>query len=896
MQVIKRNGSLEEFNTDKILKMLNWSCEGLQNVQPIEILMQAKMKLHDGVKTTKVQEALIRSAVDLISIKALDYQIVASRLLSLHTRKQIFGKFNDNDLPHIREILIKNTDLGFYDPQLLTKFNDEELDFINSKIDHSLDSKMVYAQYKKIIDSYVMRNRKTKYVYETPQFAFMIISMAFSNTVDEVIKNYELLAREQSTSYATPILAGTRTTTKQFASCVLIDINDSVESMGASNYAILRFISRKAGLGINFGRWRGFGSSIRNGEVVHTGKIPILRAVQNLVNGFSQGGIRKGSATTFYPLWDSEFEELIVLKNDKGTEDNRLKGLDYAVQIDGYLLKKMLQNEKISFFSTSDVPELYEAFGTDKFPELYEKYVADKTIPRREMDGIEVFSIIADERQDTGRVYIMFIDNVNKHSRFTDKIYQSNLCFTGDTLVRLSDGTNERIDVLADKSKGVNKFDVPSAYTTDETIFWIGEDSKAVAFKTGTKKVIEVTLNNGDTFRCTENHKLALSIGGGYVEAKDSKGCYLEYYDEYDSDDVYVDSIKYLDELVDVYDLNVEKNHNFYITTNKDLERGILVHNCMEVVEPTTPIEHIDDEDGEIALCNLGAVNLGVVYGKDTFKDLREPSHTLVRNVDSIISIQEYPVAGASKQAKRRSLGIGVTNFAYWMAKNGLKYDDPKALPIIDELFEHFQFYLIEGSMLLAKELGKCEYFHKTKWANGYMPIDDQNVNARNLVGNRSYTLDWEWLRGEVKKYGLRNSVLSALMPVESSSLVTNSTNGIEPPRDLLVKKGNITSGFIPQAVPQALELADDYTLAWDITSNSCINKIVGVMQMWVDQAISVNHYYNPSLYPNNMIPKKVIMGDIVEFYKYGGKNLYYANTNDSSIHNEDADCESCKV
>lgn len=743
MVIKKRNGEVEQFSSEKLLKVLEWACSGLSNVEPLEILMQTKMKIRDGIKSSKVQEALIRSASDLISIKTLDYQFVASRLLSMHTRKQIFGRFLDDQMPTIKEVIELNIEKGYYDPQLLTKFTEADMEILERTINHSNDNDLTYASYRKIIDSYVMKDRDTKYVYETPQYMFMVMSMAFSDTIEEVVENYNALV-QKSTSYATPILAGVRTTTKQFASCVLIDIDDSVDSMGASNHGIMRFIAKKAGLGINFGRWRGAGSKIRNGEVIHTGKIPLLRISQNSVKGFSQGGIRGGSATAFYPCWDSEFEQLIVLKNDKGTEDNRLKGLDYCVQLTGYFVKKMINNETISLFSTSNVPDLYEAWGQPHFDELYEKYVADKSIPRKEVKGIQMLESIAEERQGTGRYYIMFMDNVNKHSRFDDPIYQSNL--------------------------------------------------------------------------------------------------------------------------------------------------------CMEVVEPTKPIKHVDDEDGEIALCNLGAINLGIVHGRETFEQMRKPLHLLVKNVDKIISIQEYPVAGAKHQEKRRSLGIGVTNFAYWMAKNHLNYNDPKALPLIDELFEHFQYYLIEGSMLLAKEIGACEYFNRTKWSRGYMPIDDQNKNARDLVGNRAFTLDWEWLRSEVAKYGLRNSVLSALMPVESSSLVTNSTNGIEPPRDLLTTKGNETSGFIKMAVPEALELAEHYTSCWDV-SNSSINKIVGVMQMWVDQAISVNHYYNLSLYPNSMVSKKEIIKDIIEFYKYGGKNLYYSNTLDAGIHNEEEDdCTSCKV
>lgn len=746
MKITKRDGQLEEFDSTKLLNALTWACEGYNNVQPLEIVSAAQMRFVNEMRSSKVQETLIKATESLITLRSIDYQYVAARLLSMHTRKQIFGVFLNEDMPRIEDVIKLNIaeNPKFYAPEMLTKFSKEDFDKLNAAIDHELDNKMTYSAYKKMIDSYCTRNRKTKYVFETPQYAFMRIAMGFAETVDEAIENYLALAKDGSTSYATPVLSGVGTDTKQFASCVLIDVDDTVDSMGASVYSVMKFISKKAGLGINFGRWRSKDSAVRGGEVVHTGIIPLLRVFMNATKSLSQGGLRGGAATASFPIWTYEFSDLIVLKNSKGNEDNRLKSLDYCVQLSTFFYKRMLQNKTISFFSTNDVPGLYEAFGLPEFDALYEKYEADKSIRRKEMKGLEVLEIIASERQGHGKLYIMNIDNVNRFNRFNDKIYMTNLC-------------------------------------------------------------AEVTL-------------------------------------------------------------------------------------------PTKPIQSFEDTDGEIALCNLGSLNLGVIDGPDTFHKLRRPAQLVVRNVDRVITLQDTIVPASDKQRKRRSLGIGVTNFAYWMAKNKFRYDDPKALPVIDELFEHFQFYLIEASMLLAKEIGPCDYFHKTKWAQGFMPIDDQNQSAYDLTGRRERKLDWEWLRGEVAKYGLRNSVLSALMPVESSSLITNSTNGIEPPRDLLVKKGNETSGYIPTIVPEALELAEYYTTSWELPNlNSAINKITGVMQMWVDQAISVNHYYEPSFFTDGKVERKKVITDIIEFNKYGGKNLYYSNTNDSSLHS-DADCESCKL
>jgi ribonucleoside-diphosphate reductase alpha chain len=740
MKVKKRNEELEDFSAEKLNKVVMWACEGLE-ANPSDIVMNAKLQLYNGIKTSKIHEVLVNSSANLINIKNSDYQWATSRLLSFFTRKQLFGVFKDEDMPSIEEVFDKNVKLGFYDPQIIKKFTEDELEQIEAIVDHSNDNLLTYASYKKMLDSYVVKNRVTNYVYETPQYSFIVLAMTLENTVEGVRNIYESLVNK-SISFPTPIMAGVRTNSKQYASCVLIDSGDDLESIYASAHAIGRFISRKAGIGLNFGRWRALGSSIRNGEVFHTGVIPFLKLMQSSVKSCSQGGVRDGSATTNFPIWHPEISDLLVLKNNKGTDDNRVKNLDYCVQLTGFFLKRMLKNEKISLFSTSDAPKLIELWGLPEFDEEYLRYEADKKIKRTEVDGQELLLSIATERLNTGRLYISFIDNVNLTNQFNEKINMTNLC-------------------------------------------------------------TEVTL-------------------------------------------------------------------------------------------VTEPITDVNSDEGEIALCNLGGLNLGILKGRETFHLMEKPLRDIVRALDTVIEIQEYPVKAAEKQLKRRSIGVGVTNFAYWMAKNGLKYEDEKSLVLIDELFEHFQYYLIKASMELAKERGACEWFSKTKYAEGIMPFDNISEGAKNLV-KRDLTLDWDWLREQVKLHGMRNSVLSAQMPVESSSMVNNSTNGIEPPRELVTVKTNKSGASTVMVVPEGKKLASKYTLAWDIVDNSCINKIVSVIQKYLDQAISVNHYYNPTLFEGNQIPAKVIIKDIVEFYKLGGKNLYYANTLDA-IEVEIEDCESCKL
>jgi ribonucleoside-diphosphate reductase alpha chain len=740
LKVKKRDGKLEDFSPEKLNEVVVWACKGLE-ANPSDIVMNANLQLYSGIKTSKIHEVLVNSSANLINIKNSDYQWSTSRLLSFFTRKQLFGVFKDEEMPSIEEVFAINAKLGFYDADIIKKWTKDELEAIEGIIDHSNDNLLTYASYKKMLDSYVVKNRVTGYTYETPQYSFIVIAMTLENTVEGVRNLYESLVNK-SISFPTPIMAGVRTNSKQYASCVLIDSGDDLESIYASAHAIGRFVSRKAGIGLNFGRWRALGSSIRNGEVFHTGVIPFLKLMQASVKSCSQGGVRDGSATTNFPIWHPEISDLLVLKNNKGTDDNRVKNLDYCVQLTGFFLKRMLKNEKISLFSTNDAPELIDLWGLPEFDEVYLKYETDKKVKRTEIDGQELLLSIATERLNTGRLYISFIDNVNSTNQFKERITMTNL--------------------------------------------------------------------------------------------------------------------------------------------------------CTEISLVTLPITDVNSDEGEIALCNLGGLNLGSLKGKDTFHLMEKPLRDIVRALDTVIDIQEYPVKAAEKQLKRRSIGVGVTNFAYWMAKNGFKYADDEALPLIDELFEHFQFYLIKASMELAKERGACEWFEKTKYADGVMPFDNINDEAKKLVV-RPLTLDWEWLRKEVVTHGMRNSVLSAQMPVESSSMVTNSTNGLEAPRELVTVKTNKSGASTVMVVPEGKKLANKYTLAWDITSNSCVNKITAVVQKWLDQAISVNHYYNPTLFEGNQIPAKVIIKDIVEFYKLGGKNLYYANTLDA-IEVEIEDCESCKL
>ena len=729
MQVKKRDGTLEDLNIDKLHKVVMYACEGITGVSASEVEINSKIQFFDKIVTEDIQETLIKSAADLISEETPNYQYVAGRLINYHLRKQVYNVFEP---PCLCDIIDKNIDSGFYDPEFTELYTKDEINILQTYIKHDRDEELTYGGLQQLVDKYLIKDRKTDVVYETPQFMYMLIAMtlfAKGDTKERLkkIKTFYDLISTHKISLPTPIVAGVRTPTRQYSSCVLIDVADDLDSIFNSNTAVGKYISKRAGIGLNF-RLRGIGSKIRDGEAVHTGIIPFLKMFEGTVKSCSQGGIRGGAATAYYPFWHLEVEDIIVLKNNRGNDLNRVRRMDHAIQFSRLFYKRFVENKVISLFSPSDVPGLYEAFGrNDEFDALYEQFEADTTIPRREISAREMMDLLIQERVETGRIYIMNIDNANDHSSFTDKINMSNL--------------------------------------------------------------------------------------------------------------------------------------------------------CTEINLPTTPLSHIDDgddTDAEIALCVLAAINLGTIKNLD---ELEVVCEYIVRGLDSVISYQEYPMAAARKMLKRRSIGVGVTNFAYWMVKNGLSYDDPASLEKIDELFENIQYYLIKASVEVAKEEGPCEWFDRTKYSKGLLPIDHYNKNVDKIV-DRELSKDWERLRRDVLEFGMRNSTLTAQMPCESSSVVSSSTNGIEAPRTLITTKKSKSGAPLPVVVPEVAKYKNKYQFAWTFDNNA-MNNIVSVIQKYFDQGISVNHYYDPRQYEGNNLPISVVAKDILNFYKFGGKQIYYANSKD---------------
>ncbi|MFQ6333520.1 class 1a ribonucleoside-diphosphate reductase subunit alpha [Methylophilus sp. 3sh_L] len=753
MQATKRDGRKEPINLDKIHRVIDWAAQGLNNVSVSQVELRSHIQFYDGIRTDDIHETIIKSAADLISEETPDYQYLAARLNIFHLRKIAYGQFEP---PHLFDHVTNLVELGKYDKHLLSDYSRDEFDTLNGYIDHWRDLNFSYAAVKQLEGKYLVQNRVTKKIYESPQFLYILVAMSlFANYKGQarldLIKRFYDAVSTFKISLPTPIMSGVRTPTRQFSSCVLIECDDSLDSINATSSAIVKYVSQRAGIGVNAGRIRALGSEIRGGEAQHTGCLPFYKLFQSAVKSCSQGGVRGGAATLFYPLWHLEVESLLVLKNNRGVEENRVRHLDYGVQINRLMYQRLIKGEQITLFSPHDVPGLYDAFFADQdtFERLYTQYEADDSIRKRSLPAVDLFSLMMQERAGTGRIYIQNVDHCNTHSPFDPSVApvrQSNL--------------------------------------------------------------------------------------------------------------------------------------------------------CMEIALPTHPLNDINDEEGEIALCTLSAFNLGALESLDELEGLAD---LVVRALDALLEYQDYPVKAALNATnKRRSLGVGVINYAYYLAKNGTSYTDDAALGLTHRTFEAIQYYLLKASVQLSREFGACGAFNETTYAKGILPIDTYKKDL-DAVCSEPLHLDWESLRQEIQKDGLRNSTLTALMPSETSSQIANATNGIEPPRGLVSVKQS-KDGILRQVVPEIERLRNQYQLLWRIPSNDGYLKLVGIMQKFVDQSISANTNYDPARFEGGRVPMKQLLKDLLQAYKLGVKTLYYHNTRDGATEGgteaEDDGCASgaCKI
>jgi len=432
ISVKKRNGrGVEPLDLEKIHTMVEEACKDVTGVSASQVEIQSGIQFYDGISTAEIQDILIKSASDLITLDNPNYQFVAARLLLFATRKSLYGR--SRDLPPLEDHIMNCTNIDVYDKDIFGKYSKEEIAKADSFIDHERDFLFTYAGLRQVVDKYLVQDRSTGKVYETPQFMYMMIALTiFSNypketRLDYVQRYYNAISRHKL-NIPTPIMAGVRTPIRQFASCVLVDIDDTLDSIFSSDMAIGKYVAQRAGIGINAGRIRGINSRIRGGEVQHTGVVPFLKKFESTVRCCTQNGIRGGSATVHFPIWHQEIRDILVLKNNKGTEDNRVRKLDYSIQLSALFYQRFIDNKEITLFSPHDVPGLYESFGTDKFDDIYCRYESDESISKTSIGAQELILDLLKERAETGRIYIMNIDHCNEHSSFKDKVYMSNLC------------------------------------------------------------------------------------------------------------------------------------------------------------------------------------------------------------------------------------------------------------------------------------------------------------------------------------------------------------------------------------------------------------------------------------------------------------------------------------
>jgi ribonucleoside-diphosphate reductase alpha chain len=430
--VKKRNGrGTEPLDLEKMHKMVEEACKGVAGVSASQVEIQSGIQFYDGITTAEIQEILIKSASDLIDLDNPNYQYVAARLLLFSLRKSLYGKIRE--LPHLESQIMGCTSYDVYDKEIFIKYSKEEIDKANNFIDHERDFLFTYAGLRQVVDKYLVQDRSTGQAYETPQFMYIMIALTiFQNYPKEkrlnYVRRYYDAISKHKLNIPTPIMAGVRTPLRQFASCVLVDIDDTLDSIFSSDMAIGKYVAQRAGIGINAGRVRGINSKIRGGEVQHTGVVPFLKKFESTVRCCTQNGIRGGSATVHFPIWHQEIQDILVLKNNKGTEDNRVRKLDYSIQLSKIFYERFISNKDITLFSPHDVPGLYDVYGTDRFDDLYTQYEKDESIPKSTIGAQELILDLLKERAETGRIYLMNIDHCNSHSSFKDQIHMSNLC------------------------------------------------------------------------------------------------------------------------------------------------------------------------------------------------------------------------------------------------------------------------------------------------------------------------------------------------------------------------------------------------------------------------------------------------------------------------------------
>lgn len=750
MFVTKRDGESEDFDPDKVNKIVKWATSGVSGISENDILMNANINFYNGITTKEIHDSLIKSAEGLISVDYPHYSDVAARLLLYWIRKEVWG---GNKAPRLIDHIKNCVSLGLYTPELLEKYTEEEINKIDKFVDHSLDETMFdLAGLKYVYNTVLVQDRVNNKVYETPQFAFVCIGMTHFSDYESkrkinFVKDFYHFVSNRKLNIPTPMLTRWRTNTKSGASCCLIQVDDTSDSIFASAHLMANATSYGYGIGLDFGRIRPVGSPVKGGETIHTGVIPYLKVFQDSIKAQMQGGARRGAGTATAPIFHYEIESILQLKNVGGTEYNRVRHLDFSISISKLFYERWNNGENITLFSYHEVPEVFDSFGMPEFDSLYENAEKNPNIKfKKSVPADDIFDLLIKERIETNRIYILNIDLANDYSPWVDRVSMSNL--------------------------------------------------------------------------------------------------------------------------------------------------------CQEVLTPTIPCKTVNDEDGEIGTCLLSAINMLNIKNDTEHKKV---CSLAVRMLDDMIEKQTYFSKAAERFTKnKRSLGIGITNLAAWLASKEMNHDSPEAPNAIDEFMEKQQYFLMEASVELAKEKGKANDWHRSKYAHGYSKLDLYKKDVDEVI-TRKPSLDWDYLMTQIRENGMRNMTLSCCMPCEKSSLMQNSTNGMEPIVETFQFKDD-RQGSSVWIAPNIKKYSKYYKSAYDCSNKNIINCVAAITK-WLCMSASTNHYYNYGNYKDNQLESTDVAYDILFSYKMGLKTLYYAknkqivnqdtnlNNSDIETNNSDSGC-----
>jgi len=945
--VIKDDGKHEKWNPDKIYKYVKIACKNT-TISPSQVMLNLNLKMSKKMKSSDIHSTLIKSVADNITekFKDIDNQIVAARLLNQQLRKIVYGSQQPKPFYHeIKNRVRKN----YYDKNILEMYTEKEINKLSKLLKYERDDLFSYTGLLQMIKKNLIRNRYNENI-ETPQEAFLLVSMyIFANEKNRFthIKNFYTKLSKFEILLSTPIISGVRTNLRMYSSCAGVQVPDTSEGIAQSFKDIYTLTLNRAGIGANYGHIRGENADIDKGREKHTGITPILKVAEKIsLSAMQPGAGRGGAITQYYPFFHWEIENILELKNNKGTDDNRVRQSDHAIVFNKLFYERLEKDEYITLFYLNDVGDLYDNIGNyDYFVKKYLELENRRGINKKRILARDIYKKFWIERIATGRYYKINADAFQTHSAFKVPVYNSNLCLSGETKIKTKNGIKDLKDII--KGDFVLSYNIKikkEEYKKITNFSLMNKSAEVIKIETETETII-----------CTPNHEI-FTENRGYVFAKDLiKTDILRITNELSLKKERMIKITFLKKKIPVYDITVEDNHNFYAN-------NILVHNCTEINIPSFcfgdfevnikkgykgALDSLFDdaiEEGiwysfyeyfwfkkplpdhdlfkqykrflakpkdiennnyekytfnfkEIFVCILSGINLGKMKN---YKSIEEAARIQVRFLDDLIDYQDYPIEAMKKGAiGRRSLGISISGLFHYLAIKNLDYRTEEARNEIHRVMEALYYGAITESIKLAKEKGKCKYFADTKYSDGLLTIDTYEKNVDELV-NVDYQYDWEQVRKDLKKYGMRNSTLLTMVPASNSARLVNTISGIEPPQDLvtILEDKRLTTSMV---LPDLKKYKKFYIKnnIWNIDTAEYF-KLIAIIQKWTDQSISLNQYNSYLKYENEQIPFSVLMNQDKVALKYGLKGFYYSKTqsdNEGKNHIDSKTEESsCKV